>query len=82
MGDMGDIFKEFKEYDKERKAKCSENYIPMLEKLGAIKKSDGVYEYKNWFLYPTKGFAMNKQNTSIRHPLEQFIKRNTPLTKF
>ena len=55
--------------------KNNAKYEPQLIELGAIKKSDGVYELDGWFLYPTKGFAMNKENVYKRIRLSRFIKK-------
>lgn len=42
MGDMGDIFRENKEFIKLRRREKKEKFIPVLKKLGAEEKSEGV----------------------------------------
>lgn len=61
MGDMGDIFRENKEFIKLRRRERAEKFIPVLKKLGAEEKSDGVWQIADHFCYPTKGFAMHKK---------------------
>ena len=78
MGDMGDIFNDMREHNREVRQNKREKFEPLLKEMGATEKSDGVWDFKNWLLYPTKGFAMHKKHTDIRHPLAQFIQRNTP----
>lgn len=74
MSDMGEIFNAMKEHNKKTRIKRNEKYEPLLKKLGAIKKADGVWEYStDWFCYPTKGFAMNKR-TYKKMNLDKFIK--------
>lgn len=74
--DMSEFWQDEKEEFKKRCEKRNSNYEPKLIELGAIKKSDAVYEYNGWFCYPTKGFAMNKKNTNIRMNLNKFINSN------
>lgn len=74
MGDMGDIFREMKEITKEKRKKRNEIYEPKLIELGAIKKSEAVYELDEWFCYPTKGFCMNKKNNKQKMGLDKFIR--------
>lgn len=75
MGDLAVFYKERKERYKERCVKRNEKYEPKIIEIGAIKKSDGVYQYGDWFLYPTKGFVMNKFNTKKRMRINRFIKK-------
>lgn len=74
MGDMGDIFRDMREYKKERRAERKLKYTGQLISIGAEPKADGVWQYKDWFLYPTKGFAMNRFNPKKRKNLDKFIK--------
>ena len=74
MGDMREEFDALKEMIKERKERRNKYYEPILIKLGAICKSDAVYEYKDWLCYPTKGFAMLKKNNRIRCSLRKLLK--------
>jgi len=74
MGDMGDFFREQKEYVKEKRQEKNDKYEPQLINMGAIKKSCAVYEFGDWLCYPTKGFAMNKKNVKERMGLDKFIK--------
>lgn len=73
MGDMGDFFREEKEEHRIRCEKRNNRFEPKLIKLGAIKKSDAVYELDGWLCYPTKGFAMDKRNSNNRCNLNKFI---------
>ena len=75
MGDMGDFFREGKEDFKLRCEKRNNRFEPELIKLGAIEKSEAVYEYDGWLCYPTKGFAMNKRNCKQRMNLLKFIEK-------
>lgn len=75
MGDMGDLWKDAKADYKKRCANRNSKYEPILIKLGAVEKSTSVYELDGWFLYPTKGFAMNKYNPNQRMSLDKFIKQ-------
>lgn len=74
MGDMGEIFSAMREHNKEVRQKKRDNFEPKLKEIGAIEKSDGVWELNGFFLYPTKGFAMNKKNPDDRRNLNKFIK--------
>lgn len=69
MGDMREDFDALKEMIKIRRERRNNYYEPKLKELGAVWKSDGIYEYQGWFCYPTKGFAMNKKNNRIKKPL-------------
>jgi len=40
--------------------------------LGAIKVANGIYKLNEWFLYPTKGFAMHRM-TYEKISLDSFI---------
>lgn len=76
---MKEIFDYMKEYNKEQKQLRNEKYLPIILELGAIQKSDGVYELKDkkgqdWFVYPTKGFCMHKKNSKKRISVNDFIK--------
>ena len=73
MGDMREDFKFMKEMYDRRRADRNAKFEPQLIELGAILKSEAVYELNNWFCYPTKGFAMNKQDTKQRMQLQEFI---------
>lgn len=73
MGEMREYFDIMREMTKERRAKRNKKFEPLLIELGAIRKSDAIYEYNGWFCYPTKGFAMNKYNTQDRMSLTKFI---------
>lgn len=73
MGDMGDFFREEKQEYRIRCEKRNNRFEPKLIALGAIKKSDAVYELDGWLCYPTKGFAMEKKNNSNRRNLSKFI---------
>lgn len=72
MGEMREIFDVMREQYKERCSKRNDKYEPMLIQLGAIKKSDGVYEIGDYFCYPTKGFAMHKKSYK-KKKLDKFL---------
>ncbi|MCM1003613.1 MAG: hypothetical protein NC408_04655 [Candidatus Gastranaerophilales bacterium] len=71
---MGEYFKAYRKHKKLR-AKRNNKYEPKLIALGAVKKSEAVYELDGWFCYPTKGFAMYKKDCSKRLNLNKFINR-------
>lgn len=75
MGDMREDFDALKEMIKQRRERRNNYYEPKLKQLGALYKSDGVYEYNGWFCYPTKGFAMKKKNNRIRTSLKNILNR-------
>ena len=77
MGDLAEFYREEKERYKERCINRNEKYEPQLIAIGAVCKSDGVYELDGYFLYPTKGFAMSKKNPRKRVNLDKFIKRHS-----
>ena len=74
MGDMGEIFQVMKEHNKEVRAKRKLNYVGKLIAIAAEPKSDGVWQYKDWLIYPTKGFCMNKYNSKQRKSIDKFLK--------
>lgn len=73
MGTLGEYFNDLKEIYKAEKEERRQKYD--LESIGAILKSQDVYELDGWFLYPSKGFAMNKKNNRIRMSLDKFIEQ-------
>lgn len=73
MGDMREYFDDMKEIYRQRKADRNTKFEPQLIELGAILKSEAVYELNDWLCYPTKGFAMNKRDTKQRMQLQKFI---------
>lgn len=75
MGEMREIFDLMKEQYKQRCSKRNEKFEPTLIDIGAIKKSNGVYECGEYFCYPTKGFAMHKKSYKKMN-LEKFLERN------
>lgn len=76
MGDMAEYFTIYAEISKEKRKKRNEKYEPLLKLIGAEWKSNGVYMLGNWFMYPTKGFAMNKYSKEKRN-LETMIREIT-----
>lgn len=74
MGEMAEYWADIREYRKEKRANNLEKYEPILSELGAVKKSEGVWEYTGWFIYPSKRFAMNKQNCKKRKNIDKFLK--------
>lgn len=77
MGDMREYYEDMKEIYRQRKADRNAKFEPQLIALGAILKSEAVYELNGWLCYPTKGFAMNKRNTKQRMQLQKFIDKET-----
>lgn len=73
MGDMGEIFNAMREHAKEKRAERKLKYSGRLVAIGAEPKADGVWQHKDWFLYPTKGFAMNRFNPKNRKNLDKFL---------
>lgn len=61
MTTMGEYFRDVNEIYKQRRAERSDKFIPLLKKVGAIEKSDGVWMIGDYLCYPTKGFAMHKR---------------------
>lgn len=72
MGDMREIFDAMKEHNNKVRIKRNEKFEPLLIEIGAIMKSCSVYQYEDWFCYPTKGFAMHKK-TYKKKNLMKFI---------
>lgn len=62
MGDMAEYFTIYAEIHKKKREERRAKFEPMLQQIGAVFKSEGVYMLDNWLLYPTKGFAMNRYN--------------------
>ena len=74
MGDMGEIFQAMREASKERREKRKLKYTGKLIAIGAEPKSDSVWQHKDWFLYPSKGFVMNRYNSKQRMSLDKYLK--------
>lgn len=72
---MGELFKAFNEHKKQLREKRNLKYEPKVVEIGAIKKAEGIYQYEDWFLYPTKGFVMNRFDTRKRMRINRFIKK-------
>lgn len=83
MGEMGEIFKEYREIKKAERVERANKFIPLLIKLGAEEKSDGVWQIGEYFCYPTKGFAMHKKTykkCGLSKHLEKIFKQGfTPI---
>lgn len=75
MGDMGEIFQAMREASKERRAKRKLKYTGKLIAIGAEPKSDSVWQHNDWFLYPSKGFVMNRFNSMQRMSLDKYLER-------
>lgn len=60
--------------EKNKRKKMKEEFEPKLKQIGAIFVQNGIWKLENWFLYPSKGFAMNKFDTTERISLYKFIK--------
>lgn len=71
--ELSEFWKEQKEQFRKRCLKRNDKYEPQLIEIGAECKSGSVYELDGYFLYPTKGFAMNKRNSHDRMNLDKFI---------
>ena len=76
MGDMGEIFNAMREHNKEVRANRKLKYCGRLVAIGAEPKANGVWQYKEWLLYPTKGFAMSRYNTKQRISLDKLLKES------
>lgn len=72
---LSEFWKEDKIAYKERCAKRNNKYEPLIISIGAVKKAEAIYELGEWFIYPTKGFVMNKKNTRKRMQIDRFIKK-------
>ena len=73
MGELAEIHRYYNAVVKKRREKRSAYYEPLLEQLGAEYKAQGIYEYKGWFCYPSKGYAMLRKNNRIRKPLRLLL---------
>lgn len=73
MGDMGEIFRDMREASRERREKRKLKYTGKLIAIGAEPKSDSVWQHKDWFLYPSKGFVMNRFNNKQRKSLDKYL---------
>ena len=73
MGDLGDFYRDCNEAVKQRREQRRQRYEPMLEEIGAKYKAPGIWEYGEWFCYPSKGYAMLRTNNRIRKPLRFLI---------
>lgn len=71
---MKEIFEAMREHNKERRKQRNEKFEPMLIDIGAVEKSSGVYEFGDYFCYPTKGFAMHKKSYKKQNLLK-FIEK-------
>lgn len=58
-----------------RRQHYTEKFLPYLLQLGAIKKSDGIYEVGDWFCYPSRCHCMNKK-TKQNMGIFKFLKMN------
>ena len=74
MGDMAEYFNAMKEYNKRKRKENEEKYEPILEKSGAIKKALGVWELNDYFVYPTKCFAMHRK-TYQKMNIDKFLQQ-------
>lgn len=72
MGDLAEFWKEKRLAYKEKCSKRNDKYEPMLVAIGAVKKSEAVYEFGDYFCYPTKGFAMHKKSYKKKN-LDKFL---------
>jgi hypothetical protein len=73
MGDMAEVFNAMKEHNKQIKAQRKLKYVGRLVAIGAEPKADSVWQHGDWFLYPSKGFAMNRFNTKKRMNLNKYL---------
>ena len=73
MGDMGEIFQTMREASRKRREKRKLKYTGKLIAIGAEPKSDSVWQHKDWFLYPSKGFVMNRFNNKQRKSLDKYL---------
>lgn len=73
MGELSEFYRDCNAVVKKRREKRSAYYEPLLEQLGAEYKAQGIYEYKGWFCYTSKGYAMLRKNNRIRKPLRLLL---------
>ena len=59
MSDLGDCYKEWREHKKKVRHKNFLKWVNVMDEIGAIKLTDGVYRLGDWDLYPSKGMARN-----------------------
>lgn len=62
MGEMAEYFEIYAQIKKANREQLKAKYEPIIKEIGGIWKSNGVYMFGNWLLYPTKGMAMNRFN--------------------
>lgn len=75
MSDMTEIFREMIVNRKMAKGSKAKKYEPEFIEIGAVKKAAAVWQFEDWFLYPTKGFAMNRYNTDWRMSIPEFLNK-------
>ena len=76
--ELSEFWRDQKEKYRKRCLKRQDKYVPLLEEIGAECKTGSIYEMDGYFLYPTKGFAMNKRNYRDRMSLDEFIAEHKP----
>ena len=74
MGDMGDSFNAMREHTKKIREKNKLKWTGRLLAIGAETKCSGVYQDKDWLIYPTKNFVMDRFNTDKRMSIKEFMK--------
>ncbi len=74
MGDMKEFFDAHRKMTRQRREARAAKYEPLLERAGATYKAPGIWEYGEWFCYPSKGYAMLRKNPRIRKPLRFILK--------
>ena len=74
MGDVGEDYRAYREYKKEVRQKNFLKWIDVMDEIGAMELTAGVYRWRTWDLYPYKGMARNyktKKYKSIEDVLRE-----------
>ena len=74
MGDMGDFFKDVKEYYRNRNRAREDFYAPIIEKLGGRYIAPSTYRLGEYNVYVSKGYVLPKSNKGKSIPLQVFLK--------
>ncbi len=66
----------FREHDRQVKAERDNRqayYMPILDRLGAIYRRPGVWQYGAWNCYPRRGYASAVKDPNQRLPLYKVL---------
>lgn len=59
MGDLGDDYRAWREHKKKKRQKNFFKWIDVMDEIGAVELTMGVYRFGSWDLYPYKDMARN-----------------------